>query len=100
MKALSTQLLSVGGNGELQAFKNKHFLPSKAEPAQPRSHLLLLLFEVELGVSSCATNAFSYCQLSNTNIILYNGARCAALRDQQGCNLCLKGFTISSIFAQ
>lgn len=49
IKALSTQLLSVGGNGELQAFKNKYFWPSKAETARPRSHLLLLLFEVELG---------------------------------------------------
>lgn len=48
IKALRTQLLSVGGNGELQAFKNKHFWPSKPERAQPRSHLLLLLFEVEL----------------------------------------------------
>lgn len=48
IKALSTQLLSVGENGELQAFKNKHFWPSKPETAQPRSHLLLLWFGVEL----------------------------------------------------
>lgn len=51
-------------------------------------------------VSSRVTNALSCCQLSNTNIILYNGALCAPLKDQQGCNHCLKGCKVSSVFAR